>query len=124
LWDGSAFTSIQDRVSAAGVSCHSAFSDRHGGVWFGFADGGLLRIIDNRIHYFSEAEGLGAEAIHSIYEDSRGTVWVASINRLGRVVGDRITTIGREHGLPSGISAILEDGSDHLWLGVHVGIIR
>lgn len=64
------------KFSAARV--HTMYSDARGNLWVGTATRGLFRVAGNRINSWSRSDGLPNSWIHSILEDSSGTLWLGS----------------------------------------------
>ncbi len=105
--------------------------DREGFLWVGGVRG--LTRMDRRtgavIRYHGEAgsgNAIGVDFVTNIFEDSHGTIWVATkgggLARYDRRT-DRFTTMGTQDGLPhSFVYGILEDARGYLWLSTDDGI--
>jgi ligand-binding sensor domain-containing protein/signal transduction histidine kinase len=65
-----------DRFQRPGVQ--SLYCDHHGILWVGTITRGLFRIAGNHIYEWSSADGLPSSWVHSIIEDSSGTLWLGS----------------------------------------------
>ncbi|MGE7138092.1 ATP-binding protein [Luteibacter sp. NPDC031894] len=68
------------------------------------------------------SEGLPSSQVHAVAQDSRGFIWVATSVGLSRFDGVQFVTPGigsdRAHALPAGgVSALLVDADDRVWIG-------
>ncbi len=75
---------------------------------------------------YGARDGLGADRIFRLFEDSRGDLWVGAFGptRLARWerATERFLRYGAEDGLPSKIgTAFVEDGSGAVWIGFFEG---
>ena len=107
-----------------GAQSTIGYTDATGRVWFGFLDGRLLTIENDRLRLYSSQEGLPTEEIKAI--DSVGMhVWVGGEAGLVVLRGPRFTAVvpydAPAFGSISGIIAA-DDGS--LWLNENRGVIR
>ncbi len=78
LWDG--LTSLQ---------VQHLREDRHGRLWIGTADGGLIMREEEHFHPFGRTNGLGGDSIRALAEDAKGNIWVAHETGLARWDGNR-----------------------------------
>ena len=77
-------------------------------------------------HYFSRNftvnDGLPSNMIHSIYKDSRGTMWIGTGSGLCRFDGKRFQVLGSGHGLVGdNVFSMTEDENGNLWIGCMKG---
>jgi len=54
--------------------------DRAGAIWFSPKGWGTYRFKDNQISHFGQGEGLPVRAVQSIYEDTKGRLWIGGGN--------------------------------------------
>ena len=59
--------------------------DAAGGLWIGAYWGGVARDAAGRFKSYSEADGLPGGAVHSLYLDRQGRLWVGCSTGLGRI---------------------------------------
>ena len=132
--------SLQSRIwfehltSADGLSQDSVFAilqDRHGFMWFG-TQGGLNRYDGYRVtqyrHDPNNPSSLGSDFVQTLFEDSKGTIWVAR-NLLSGLNPE--TETFTHYAVPSAssedptraIRVIYEDQRGFLWLGMTAGRI-
>jgi len=95
----------------------------NGDLWVG-TDGGVSRFHDGKFVDDDVIDRLRGEKIWTIYEDTRGGIWLGSRNGglfyIHQGMVKRFTT---KDGLPSNsIYQILGDGSETLWLSSSVGV--
>src|SRR5262245_40142362 len=130
--------SLQSRIrfehltSADGLSQDSVFAilqDRHGFMWFG-TQGGLNRYDGYRVTQYRHdpkiPNSLGSDFVQTLFEDSKGTIWVAR-NLLSAFNPE--TETFTNYAIPSGssrdptraIRVIHEHQLGFLWLGMTAG---
>ncbi len=109
---------------------------RPGSLWIGLNGCGLAHLEGGSVRRaFTVADGLGADTVNAVYEDSDGTVWAATkgggLSRLpaGGCAGEarRLcwTTVTSRQGLPGDtLYQILDDGRGFLWLTSNRGVAR
>ena len=126
LWIGcgSGLTCFDNGKFFLPPACPSATSimtlteDREGGMWIGTILG-LMRYRDGELKRFGRTEGLGSELCVSARVDSKGCVWISTLNGgLSRYKGNRFFTYTQNDGLPGEtIDSIIEDPvRGDLWL--------
>ena len=104
--------------------------DADGAIWVGVDDGGLARIVDDRIaRTLGTADGLASPTVRALAADpARGGLWVAAYaGALHRIEGERVVeTWGAREGLPSALIRSLAVGPDGtLWIGTEdQGLLR
>ncbi len=71
-----------------------------------------------KVDYYSVEHGLSHRQVNAIYEDSRGFVWIGTLNGLNRFDGYSFRAYSREKDglLSNNIQAIAEDAEGWLWL--------
>jgi len=73
---------------------------------------------------FSAAQGLASDSVMSILTDSRGFVWLATLDGLSRYDGTRFVSYSNENGIPDRmIWSLAEDGRGAIWLGTSEGTV-
>ena len=139
-FDGRRFVPLQLPVGAAGTSWgwnQLLLESRHGDWWIGTRSGALqLQNVEGTtdLHRarvqrrFSSLDGLGADVVLRLFEDSRGDVWIATVGE-GKPNGlsrwERSTDTLRHYhsiqGLPDFnryfVTAFAEDRAGGIWLG-------
>ena len=97
-----------------------------GGLWLGFADGGLVYFRDGQISAsYTSRDGLGQGEINSLQIDADGTLWAATEGGLSRLKDGRVATLTGKNGLPcDGIAWSMEDASHSFWLYTDCGLLR
>jgi signal transduction histidine kinase/ligand-binding sensor domain-containing protein len=111
-------------ASAGGV--YAIAQDKHGGIWCGFAQAGLVRLADGKTTSFRQNDGLSSDAVQCIVADDDGSIWIGTADKgLSRFKDGRFANLGVEHGLiDSVIGYILDDGCGFFWLSTHHGLQR
>ncbi len=71
------------------------------------------------------AEGLAEETVTALLKDSRGYLWIGSLNGLSRFDGERFKVYGLEDGLPRlRIHALAEGRDGSVWVATGGGLVR
>jgi ligand-binding sensor domain-containing protein/two-component sensor histidine kinase len=74
------------------------------------------------VHHYSIADGLAHNAVHSIAQDARGYLWIATAEGLSRFDGKAFKNYGAEAGLPhSFVTQVVEDRHGRLWVATPEG---
>lgn len=101
--------------------------DREGNLWVGTGrdegqDGALYRLKDGVAKKYQTSEGLVANDVRFIKEDSQGALWVGTTRGLSRFKDGRFTTYTIEQGLSNNfVREIHEDAEGTLWIGTYGG---
>lgn len=107
-----------------GLNIRKMMMARKGGIWF-IGDQGVVRLDKNRIvERWTPVEGLSSRFARSLYEDSRGVLWIGTYGGgLNRIENGRITYYDESSGLlDDTVSCILADKTGQMWLGGNRGI--
>jgi ligand-binding sensor domain-containing protein len=95
---------------------------RDGSVWFGTLDG-LDRLNQGQVTVYSQrratagvrqisGSGLPDEGVGSLFQDSRGRIWISTLTGVGYLQNDRFILTA----LPGGVvGSLTEDSSGNLW---------
>ncbi|MGB5893505.1 MAG: two-component regulator propeller domain-containing protein, partial [Ignavibacteriaceae bacterium] len=144
----------EDPNSLSDNRVYSILEDKSGNLWIGTLDGGLNRLLPGSIngnkksspifqhyrHIIDDHTSLSADRVFSIYEDSRGTVWIGTwgggLNKLQLTdnLSESVNTISdatfihykndpdNSNSLSdNGVLSIYEDYSGNLWIGTYGG---
>ncbi|HET9448074.1 MAG TPA: two-component regulator propeller domain-containing protein [Steroidobacteraceae bacterium] len=99
--------------------------DRHGGIWVGTTDRGLMHIQGGRIVGFTRADGLSGDAVQRLFEDREGNIWVSTLDGLDRFSDVAVTTFSTLQGLPNALAgSVLETRDGSIWVSTRVGLYR
>jgi signal transduction histidine kinase len=103
----------------------ASYTDHGGRVWIGFADGHLGAIdASGAFRLYGPDDGADGGPYRAMYEDARGTMWLAGTEGLTRVAAGRFQTIRRGSAFPMGLTAVVDDNAGSLYLGSRSGILR
>jgi ligand-binding sensor domain-containing protein len=76
-------------------------------------------------HTYESIDGLPAQWVLGLAEDSQGRLWIATAGGLCRYDGRSFTIFTTQDGLPGNeISSVLVDDKDHVWMGTEHGLTR
>jgi len=105
---------------------------RDGSVWFANLDG-LNRLSQAQVTVYRPhrsragareivGSGLPDEGVGSLFQDSRGRIWVSTLTAIGYLENDRFIPAGAPGGL---VESLTEDTSGNLWIANRdVGLLR
>ncbi len=99
----------------------------NGRIWVGTNGGFSVWSEEEGFRSFTKKDGLRNDRIWSILPDARDGAWIGTFGGgLHRLRGGRIDLVlNVSHGLPSNdVTALVDDGSGHLWLGTTRGLAR
>jgi signal transduction histidine kinase/ligand-binding sensor domain-containing protein len=113
------------RQGLSGAPTGAVLATKDGSIWFGTRNG-LNRLIDGKFTVYRERgdqrkEDLGEVAVRglpdgsvaSLFQDTRGRIWVSSNAGVGYLENDRLVSVavpGRN------VAAFAEDGAGNLWI--------
>lgn len=104
-------------------SVFSVYPAPDGSVWAGTLSGGVSRLSEGKFTTYSMANGLLANTVTSIVQDSKGVLWFATPGGLNALTRTRWRGYTRRQGLPSdNVYCLLEDSSGVLWIGTAAGL--
>jgi ligand-binding sensor domain-containing protein len=120
---------------AAQRSVEDLVEDRHGNLWVATSVGLYRRRPDGTTAHYTVRDGLPDDYLHSLFEDSRGQLWVgtrtAGFFRLDRTessepphVAQRVIYRAADGQLTTWIYQIFESSDGILWIGTHRGILE
>ena len=105
---------------------------REGGVWFATLDG-LNRLNQGQVTVYRQhhargnareitSSGVPDEGVGSLFQDSRGRIWVSTLTGTGHLENDRFIPIAAPVG---SVASVTEDTSGNLWIASHdLGLFR
>ena len=77
---------------------------------------------DSTVRTYGPEHGLGVGPYYSIYEDSRGALWIGGTDGLNRWLDGRFIKIDQTNRFRGSVFAMVEDADGDLWLGTGSGI--
>jgi signal transduction histidine kinase/ligand-binding sensor domain-containing protein len=99
------------------------YLDRHNALWVGTLDRGIYRISGSSIDNFTAADGLSDNYVHSIYEDSEGTIWASTTKGVDNFRDMPVTTYLARNGLCTGEpDSVLAARDGTVWVGGAAGL--
>jgi PAS domain S-box-containing protein len=101
-------------------------------LWIGTNTMGLFRIADGVLRRFTRADGVRSDAIWSLREDDRHSIWIGTADGLFRAIrrpnanAVTITGLAQKQGINSNqIWTLFDDREANLWLGtLDAGLVR
>jgi signal transduction histidine kinase/ligand-binding sensor domain-containing protein len=109
-----------------GDHTRAAAADPDGGVWLGFARGGVAYFNAGRIEkWFGAEDGLSGGRVNGLHVDRDGTLWVATQQGLSRIVDGRIDPLRAHDGLVcEAVQWVMEDDFRAIWLHTACGLVH
>ncbi|MDR6181618.1 ligand-binding sensor domain-containing diguanylate cyclase [Asaia bogorensis] len=99
--------------------------DRHGSLWVGTEDHGLLRLSGNRVEVMPDTLDPTGGRILSLAEDTEGSIWVGTNAGLFRLQETPFSSLRRHNGLSGDfVRTVMEDHTGALWVGTDGGLSR
>lgn len=124
-WDNGRATWLIKAQDDSGGGIRAIVTDREGGIWCGYARGGLARLAGGKLTYFRKEDGLASDAVQCLWADEAGALWIGTDAGLCRYKEGRFATLAAAQGVAdSFIGYIMDDGVGHLWLSTHHGLQR
>jgi ligand-binding sensor domain-containing protein/two-component sensor histidine kinase len=116
----------------AAKEIRSLFIDSRGNIWAGTRYNGVicLSVKDRNnyeVKYWDSRQGLLADFISAIQEDSAGNIWLGSNLGIDKLVkqdtGYRIFNFSRVNNFFAAINAIIPDTGNRLWMATNRGLL-
>lgn len=115
---------LQHRL-ATGMHITSMLQDRHGDLWIGTENQGLLRLSRHGLERLPTGLSLPGGRVVSLREDAEGSIWVGANGGLYRLRETLFSSFTGRDGLSGDyVRTVLEDRSRQLWVGSASGLDR
>jgi len=109
-----------------GGKLRALLADRDGGLWLGMAGGGLLQWRGYGLwQNWSTADGLAGPVVWALKRDAGGRLYAATgdgLSMLDEAEG-RFVPVGGEVKAHRELSALEDDGAQHLWVASSAGVV-
>lgn len=103
----------------------SMLQDRHGDLWLGTENQGLLRISSHGLERLPAGLSLPGGRVVSLREDDEGSIWVGANGGLYRLRETLFSSYTERDGLSGDyVRTVLEDRDRQLWVGSASGLDR
>lgn len=126
-FDGARFTEFETKTVRETLSrwIVALIQTRDGSIWTSSSNGGLSRLKDGVLTRYTTADGLPTDVVLSLFEDSRGRLWIGSTGGLTRFENGAFHTYAPVDGwINQSVRCITEDREGNLWLGTPDGLNR
>jgi signal transduction histidine kinase/ligand-binding sensor domain-containing protein len=116
--EGGAFQPVPLESGAPALgNVYSVLKDREGGVWLGLQSNGVARLRVSQLSTVAEEDGLPDDRARSVYQDSRGTVWIGTADGLATYKDRSVHSISDRGAAPVwDVRSIAEDKAGNLWV--------
>jgi len=119
-FDGARFQQY-DRENTSAFTDNNIFClmvARDNTLWIGTEGGGLIRYRNGVFRSFASSDGLTSSFVRTVYQDSKGQIWIGTDNGLFRLADERIERIDNTADFPLiAVHAIGEDSFGQIWVG-------
>ncbi len=96
---------------------YSIFMDHERGVWLGLQSNGAARLRVSQLSTLGEPDGLPDDRARSVYQDSRGRVWIGTADGLALYANGVVRAIPRQGGPQVwDVRSIAEDAGGNVWI--------
>ncbi|MFD2564360.1 ligand-binding sensor domain-containing protein [Aquimarina rubra] len=128
--DGNTVTNYYESDGLISNDVWSIAADKNGKIWVGTIDGVCI-FNGQKFTEFVLPEGkidttLGISStkmVHSIFEDSKGTLWFSSNAGLFSYANNSLTNVSKEVGIQTNfVNEIFEDNNGELWVSTKIGL--
>ena len=141
-YDGKSFVHLTKKDGLASNTLRDIQEDSEGNIWFGsrvsekdhpdadqrLGAGGLVKYSRGNFVSFPELSGLTESDVYEIYHDSKGNIWIGTIeDGVYKYDGQHFTNYdsdGSKGLFPKPVTNILEDRNGKIWLGCAGGLFR
>ncbi len=97
---------------------YSLYGDREGNIWLGFQSNGLGRLRARQLLTISTSEGLPNDSTRSVFQDSKGNIWIGTVDGFARYQNGTSTNYQRLDGSRIGsVRSLAEDPDGNIWIG-------
>lgn len=126
-FDGGQFTTWGTRGEPALPSQNvmSLLVTHDGSLWVGFTDGGVSRILNDRLVNYSAAQGVIEGFVITLLEARDGAVWMGGRGGVATFQNGRWRRIDASFGLPAtAVYCVYEDRAGNFWIATAAGVFR
>ena len=123
-YDGQTWTTFTPAEGLAHQSVMSAFEDRNGDLWFGTGmvaqtwgisgGNGVSRFVGEEFATFTTEEGMAADQVMALAEDSRGNIWFGTWGGASWYDGQEMKTLEE---FQESVFSIVGDSRGNMWIG-------
>jgi ligand-binding sensor domain-containing protein/two-component sensor histidine kinase len=97
---------------------YSLCSDREGNIWLGFQSNGLGRLRTKQLLTLAASDGLPNDSTRSVFQDSKGNVWIGTVDGVARYQNGKLTNYQTLNGARIGsVRSLAEDSRGNIWIG-------
>ena len=122
LRDGN-FESVSLGARGTGV-VYSIYTDGEENIWIGFQSNGLGRLRTKQLLTISATNGLPNDSTRSVFQDSKGNVWIGTVDGFARYSDGKCINYQTAKGSRIGsVRSLAEDSHGNLWAGTEQGLL-
>ncbi|MFK5956721.1 MAG: two-component regulator propeller domain-containing protein [Planctomycetota bacterium] len=109
-----------------GIEVESMARSKDGSLWVADLKGALQHLGPlGEVISKTEDHFLGKDSFYTLFEDSKGSLWASSGDRIQRYFSDQSWTASPKKGLPGGnVTLVFEASDGAIWIGTELGISR
>ncbi|MEL7147912.1 MAG: two-component regulator propeller domain-containing protein [Bacteroidota bacterium] len=95
-------------------------SDRMGGHWFGYENGGVDRLKNDQIRHFGRYQGLPDGQVNALWADQSGNTWIGTPSGISKFENGQIKRFNEQVRQGNqGVTSIYKDNSGTMWFGTN-----
>jgi signal transduction histidine kinase/ligand-binding sensor domain-containing protein len=87
-----------------------------GGLWIGFASGGVSYLKDGQVKNYREKDGAPSNSVRALAVDRQGVIWAAALGGLARFDGAKWSRVGSDRKIAGIPTTDLVDRQGTLWV--------
>jgi len=123
--DGASWAVVSSQPDWPGGSATCVAAGRHGELWIGTSESGLLQFANGKLHVWNTSEGLASSKVRLLFTSSSGAVWIGmeDQNVLQRLRNGSFQTfsIPGTSAAERRVRAMAEDNAGNIWVGTAAG---
>ncbi|MBS1765233.1 MAG: histidine kinase [Bacteroidetes bacterium] len=102
----------------------SLLEDKNNNLWVGTFGGGLFKFHnDNEIQHYNKFNGLADDVVLSLFQDSRGKIWIGTDKGIFTYRNDSLIAFKRDI-IKTKVCYFTEDVSKNIWAASNNGLIK
>ncbi len=124
-YDGQTFTRLKDTSTKINEKIYTIVESKSGTIWFG-SDNGLYSYDGKKVKHFTQKDGFPEVPIMSVFEDSKGILWVAVWEGGAYCFdGKKVKQYSEKDGLTHHtVMCFNEDDEGNVWISTFKGMTK
>lgn len=116
---------VNNSTETANEPVNALLISKNGDLWIGTDDRGVIRQSSQKSINISEDSGFHQERVRALFEDSSGSIWVATHNGVERITGNKMVSFDSLGLVPGDITQpFAEDAHGNVFIVTSKGLFR